>query len=143
MNAQLTIGTLAAQAGVGVETVRYYQKRGLLAIPIRHKGAFRRYRDSDLQRLLFIRRAQRLGFTLDEIAELLALDDKNDQQQARALAIGKIADIDRRLGELTEMKAALKQLVHQCEQNLPIASCPILDAFTSNAFAASGCDDIP
>ena len=111
----LTIGALAKSAGVGVETVRYYQRRGLLSPNGAHKGTFRVYGNDELARLRFIRRAQSLGFSLDEVADLLALDEETDRERARAFAQSKIADVESRIRQLTEMRSALQRLVTCCE----------------------------
>lgn len=132
MNTQMTIGTLAREADVGVETIRYYQKRGLLPVAAQRHGAFRVYGETELKRLRFIRRAQALGFSLNEIAGLLDLDDISDREQARKLAIDKIADIDARLDELRSMKTALQTLVRCCEHSSAATPCPILEAFASD-----------
>ncbi|NMG74862.1 MerR family transcriptional regulator [Aromatoleum diolicum] len=127
---EITIGTLARSAGVGVETVRYYQRRGLLPPPTGRKGAFRVYGDAELARLRFIRRAQTLGFSLDEISDLLALDEESDRESARAFANAKIADVESRIRQLEEMRNALQSLVHCCEYTEAPAPCPILNALT-------------
>ncbi len=131
MNTQLTIGKLARQAGVGVETVRYYQKRGLMPAAPQQRGAFGIYGDNEIQRLRFIRRAQTLGFSLNEIAGLLELNSVSDHEQARKLAIDKIADIDARMRELATMKTALETLVQRCGHSDTAALCPILEAFSA------------
>ncbi|THF64375.1 MerR family transcriptional regulator [Pseudothauera rhizosphaerae] len=131
-SAALTIGRLASAAGVGVETVRYYQRRGLIGAPAARRGAFRVYDADALSRLHFIRRAQTLGFSLDEIAELLALDEERDRDKARAFAQAKIADIESRIHRLEEVRAALQGLVHCCEHTAAPAPCPILQAFGSD-----------
>ena len=95
--ANLTIGSLAAAAGVGVETVRFYQRRGLLAVPPR-AGGIRRYDGRDVDRLHFIKRAQAAGFTLAEISELIALDAGEDRARARELAKARIVALDRKIG---------------------------------------------
>ena len=92
-----TIGGLAQAAGVGVETVRYYQRRGLLTEPARPRGEVRRYGDADLKRLKFIRSAQAAGFTLNEISELLELDASDDRPRARALAQARVAASTKKL----------------------------------------------
>lgn len=122
----MTIGRLAAAAEVGVETVRYYQRRGLLAAPTRTHGQVRRYGDTALSRLRFIRRAQQLGFSLDEIAELLDLDENTDRNAARALAKDKLAQIDERMARLAAMRTALVELVSCCEHTATAQPCPIL-----------------
>jgi len=125
---EITIGTLARAAGVGVETVRYYQRRGLLPAASGKKGAFRVYGEPELARLRFIRRAQALGFTLDEIANLLALDEETDRESARAVARAKILDIESRIRQLKEVRTALQGLVACCENTDAPAPCPILRA---------------
>lgn len=128
----MTIGRLAAQAGVGVETIRYYQRRGLLARPTADNGAYRRYGADDLARLRFIRHAQTLGFSLEEAGELLALDEEQDREKARTLARAKIAMVEARLQQLQEMRDALRALVHCCEHTEAPAPCPILHALADS-----------
>lgn len=123
----LTIGSLGAAAGVGVETIRYYQHRGLLPIPQR-PGGIRRYGQDDLDRLHFIRHAQRLGFSLEEVAELLALDHMQDRQAARAQAESKLTQIDDRIRRMAAMREALASLVSCCENAPGSDPCPILRA---------------
>lgn len=123
--ATFTIGKLAKSAGVGVETVRYYQRRGLLAEPTAVSG-YRRYDTLHLERLNFIKRAQGVGFTLEEIAELLTLNDTRDHRLARSLASEKIRSIETRIAQLAKVADALRHLVHECEcggQDMP---CPII-----------------
>ncbi|WP_332671250.1 MerR family transcriptional regulator [Aromatoleum sp.] len=124
----ITIGTLARSAGVGVETVRYYQRRGLLPESAGRKGAFRVYGDAELARLRSIRRAQTLGFSLDEIADLLALDHERDRENARALARSKIASVEERIRQLEDVRSALQELVDCCGHTEAPAPCPILRA---------------
>jgi MerR family mercuric resistance operon transcriptional regulator len=123
----MTIARLAAAGGVGVETIRYYQRRGLLAEPPR-AGAVRRYGASDLRRLLFIRRAQAAGFTLEEVAELLALDSGHDRPRVRALAAERLAALEAKIAELEKAKAALARLSRACAAGTD-GPCPILEAF--------------
>lgn len=127
----LTIGALAKSAGVGVETVRYYQRRGLLPANGTHRGAFRVYGSDEVARLRFIRRAQALGFSLDEVSELLALDEETDRDRARAFAQAKIADVESRIRQLEEMRSALQGLVSCCEHTEAPAPCPILHALAT------------
>jgi MerR family transcriptional regulator, mercuric resistance operon regulatory protein len=127
----LTIGALARAAGVGVETVRYYQRRGLLPESHSRKGAFRTYGDAELARLHFIRRAQTLGFSLDEISELLDLDEMTDRENARVFAKAKIADIESRVRQLKEIRTALESLVRCCEHSDAETPCPILHALAT------------
>jgi MerR family mercuric resistance operon transcriptional regulator len=123
-----TIGGLARAAGVGVETVRYYQRRGLLFEPAGPPGEVRRYGDEDLKRLRFIRSAQAAGFTLNEIGELLALDVADDRKRARALAGARVAAIDEKIEELRRARDALAGLAAACAKKAG-GPCPILSAF--------------
>jgi len=127
MKEAMTIARLGAAAGVGVETVRYYQRRGLIAVPA-SAGAVRRYGPEDLRRLRFIRRAQAAGFTLDEIGELLALDRTGDRARVRALASERLAALDTRLAALEASRAALERLRSTCAAGRK-GPCPILEAF--------------
>lgn len=123
----MKIGDLAKAGGVSVETIRFYQRRGLLAEPPRGAGA-RRYTQGDLERLRSIRAAQTAGFTLEEIAVLLALDPE-DRPAARALAETRIAAIDERIATLQAMRAALHNLAQDCARGAP-GPCPIIAAFS-------------
>ena len=123
----MTIAHLAAAAGVGVETVRYYQRRGLLAVPP-SAGTIRRYDAGDIRRLCFIRRAQAAGFTLEEIGELLALDRTGDRARVRELATARVAALDARIAELKRSRAALDRLRGTCASGTR-GPCPIIEAF--------------
>ena len=123
----LTIGKLAAAAGVGVETVRFYQRRGLLPTPER-AGTIRRYSSDDLRRLRFIRHAQAAGFTLEQIRELLALDAADDRERARILALARVAALDAQIGKLKAARDSLKRLAADCAGGHG-GACPILTAF--------------
>ena len=123
-----TIGALAKTAGVGVETVRYYQRRGLLPEPARPPGEVRRYGDEDLKRLRFIRYAQAAGFTLNEIGELIALDASDDRARAHDLAQARVAAIDEKIAELRAARDALAGLASDCASKKR-GPCPILKAF--------------
>lgn len=123
----LTIARLGAAADVGVETVRYYQRRGLLAVPAR-AGAVRRYGPEDVRRLRFIRRAQAAGFTLEEIGELIALDRTHDRARVRELAGGRLAALDAKIADLQQSRAALERLRATCAAGAR-GPCPILEAF--------------
>jgi MerR family transcriptional regulator, mercuric resistance operon regulatory protein len=128
-----TIAGLASAGGVGVETVRYYQRRGLLDRPSRsgspgHGAEIRRYGDDEVRRLRFIRAAQTAGFTLDEIRELISLDAGEDRARARALATGRIAALDAKIDELQRARKALSRLAHDCSAS-EVGPCPILTAF--------------
>jgi MerR family mercuric resistance operon transcriptional regulator len=129
----LTIGKLGEQAGVGVETIRYYQRRGLLAVPDRPDsdglgGGVRRYGHEDVKRLRFIRSAQAAGFTLEEIGTLLACDPIGDRPSIRALAERRIAAIDRQIETLTAARKSLDRLARQCGSGSE-GPCPIVEAF--------------
>ena len=123
----LTIGKLAGKAGVGVETIRFYQRKGLLDEPPRH-GAIRRYGHEDERRLKFIREAQAAGFTLAEIKELIALDAGEDRTRANALARGRIKALDQQIAALKRARAALKRLAEDCSSG-EHGPCPILRSF--------------
>ena len=123
-----TIGGLARAAGVGVETVRYYQRRGLLPEPARPPGEVRRYSDADVRRLRFIRSAQSAGFTLREIGDLIALDASDDRARVRELAQARVAALDEKIEELTQAREALAGLATDCARKRA-GPCPILSAF--------------
>ena len=123
----LTIGQLAASADVHVETVRYYQRRSLLQQPERPAGGVRRYGPTDVTRLQFIRRAQRMGFTLDEIAGLMEVKGNRACEQTRTLTERKLADIRRRIDELQRLERDLDQMVTKCARVTAGARCPTLD----------------
>jgi len=125
----LKIGELARAADVGVETIRYYERRGLLAQPPRRASGYRQYPWRAVRRVRFIRRAQALGFTLKEIEELLALrvDDERSCADVRALARAKLEDIERRVAELQEMGRALARVARRCRGRGPTSECPILE----------------
>ena len=123
----MTIGKLAAAGGVGVETVRFYQRRGLLVEPDRN-GSVRRYDENDLSRLRFIRTAQSVGFTLAEIAELLALDATHERARARELAHHRIEEIDVKIDALKKARQSLRRLADDCAEGSD-GRCPIIRAF--------------
>lgn len=128
-----TIAWLAREGGVGVETIRYYQRRGLLDTPARSGGSaigggVRRYDGNDARRLRFIRSAQRAGFTLDQIGELMSLDAGEDRDRARALAATRIAALDGEIAELTAARDALARLASACAAS-GAGPCPIIAAF--------------
>ena len=125
----LTIGKLANAAGVGIDTVRFYERAGLLNKPQRTASGYRLYAESDVARLRFIRRAKALGFSLEEIAELLRLNDGGGRRAAvRAVAGQRLAEIEQKLSELSLMRDALRRLVLRCHGDGPLAGCPIIDA---------------
>ena len=111
----MTIGKLAAAEGVGVETVRFYQRRGLLAEPERRGSGYREYSEADRSRLVFIRRARRLGFTVGEIADLLGPAEAQSTQEIAEAAQAKLASIDAQVRELMQLRCKLRQLVRVCE----------------------------
>lgn len=123
----LSIGKLAEAAGVNVETVRYYQRRGLLAEPPKPLGGQRRYPDGFVARIRFIKRAQALGFTLDEIATLLALDGARACARTRALAVHKRAMLEGKIAALTALDTALGRLIRQCDARRGNSQCPIIE----------------
>lgn len=125
----MTIGDLARAGGVGVETIRYYQRLKLLENPARLHGTVRRYGIDALERVQFIKRAQRLGFSLAEIKIFYSLDAMRDRHRAHGLAKSKVEDIDRQISDLSAMKAALTHLISACEAGHPKLACPIVEAF--------------
>jgi MerR family mercuric resistance operon transcriptional regulator len=123
----LTIGQLARGGGVGVETIRFYQRKGLLATPGRESG-IRRYGSDDLRRLRFIRQAQTAGFTLEEIRELLELDAGEDRGRVRALAKSRIEALDEKIADLQKARDSLARLAVECGGGGK-GPCPILASF--------------
>lgn len=126
MNA-MTIGKLAKAGGVGVETIRFYQRRGLIDTPGRDEG-IRRYDETALARLRFIRSAQAGGFTLNEIAELLALNATDERDRARSLALTRIGEIDEKIAALRTARRSLQKLADECGEGGE-GRCPIIEAF--------------
>jgi MerR family mercuric resistance operon transcriptional regulator len=124
----LTIGGLAKEADVNVETIRFYQRKGLMPEPDRPVGGIRRYGEEELSRLGFIKTAQRLGFSLDEIADLLKLDDGSSCLQARQKAEAKLADVRAKLGDLHRMERALTSLIKLCGAAKGKVRCPLIAA---------------
>jgi MerR family transcriptional regulator, mercuric resistance operon regulatory protein len=129
-----TIAGLARAGGVSVETVRYYQRRGLMSMPARPpsagpRGGVRRYGADDLERLRFIRAAQSSGFTLQQIKELLTLDAEADRARVRLLARERIVDLDARIEELKRARDALARLAEECRGTRGGEPCPIITAF--------------
>lgn len=134
--AGMTIGKLAEAGGVGVETIRFYQRRGLLAEPSRPnegggREGVRRYDPEDVRRLKFIRHAQAAGFTLEQIAELLTLDASNDRSRAREMARAQIAALDAKMSQLRAARDALSRLAMACGAGSD-GPCPILAAFDTD-----------
>jgi MerR family mercuric resistance operon transcriptional regulator len=124
----LTIGAFASAAGVNVETIRFYQRRGLVREPPRTFGRIRHYEESDISRVRFIKGAQQLGFTLDEIAGLLRLEDGTHCGDARVVATEKLSAVRGKLAELGRMESALSGLVAACEASSGLVRCPLIGA---------------
>ena len=122
----LTIGALAAAAGVNIETIRFYQRKQLLPEPERLAGSIRRYGTDDLSRVRFIKSAKRLGFTLDEIGQLLQLADGTHCEEARGIAEHKLADVRQKLADLNGMESVLADLVTRCHAGRGKLSCPLI-----------------
>ena len=124
----MTIGQLAKAAGVGVETIRYYQRRGILATPSKPLGGHRYYAEASLQHLAFIKRGQQMGFSLDEIIGLMALRDGGRCGEGRNRAQKKLDELGARVDELNRMRRELKAIVAKCDSNKPRAPCPLASA---------------
>lgn len=136
-SAALSIGALASAAGVHVETIRFYQLKGLLRTPGRPAQGIRRYAQSDAARVRFIKAAQRLGFSLDEIGQLLRLDDGTHCREAAALAETRLADVRERLRDLHGIESVLSALVHACHTRRGKVSCPLIDSLLQQVDAGS------
>lgn len=121
-----TIGTLAQAAGVNVETVRFYQRKGLMPEPTRHQGRVRRYTSDDLGQLRFIKAAQRLGFSLDEVGELLRLNAGVSCSEARRIGEMKLNAVRRRIEDLRGIEQALSTLIARCDKDDGPISCPLI-----------------
>jgi Hg(II)-responsive transcriptional regulator len=128
----LTIGQLAKSTGVGIETIRFYERRGILPMPPRQRSGYRQFGPDAVARVQFIRRAQTVGFTLREIEQLLALRDNPDatRQDVRHQVQQKIADVDVRLRELQQIRSDLLALLATCHDSGTVEDCPILDALS-------------
>ena len=131
-NATITIGQVATQADVHVETIRYYQRLGLVGEPLRPLGGIRHYDEKTVARLQFIKRAQQLGFALDEVRNLLALEDGQSCRETRALAEKKLTVIDARLADLRRMQKLLKSLIAECDSGKRPRACPIIATLTAD-----------
>jgi len=125
--ATLTIGHLAREAGVGIETIRYYQKRGLLPVPPA-AGAYRHYPRELIARIRFIKRSQELGFSLDEIAQLLMLEHGGERNAIRAVARERLQQIELKLADLQRMQTTLSALISNCKHADQAQPCPIIQA---------------
>ena len=126
---EMTIGRLAEAAGVHLETIRYYQRRGLLAEPKRPAGGIRRYGADAVARLGFIRRSQEVGFTLEEVKALLKLGETPNCRGARTLAATKLELVELRLRDLERMRGALAELIGQCDAGRE-RNCPIIESLS-------------
>jgi len=123
-----TIGALADTAGVNVETIRFYQRKGLMSEPKRPYGSIRRYTDTDLNRVRFIKASQRLGFSLDEVGELLKLEDGTHCNEVRYHAEHKLRDVREKLADLHRIETALSQLVARCGSARGTVKCPLISS---------------
>lgn len=130
----LTIGNLAKKADIGIETIRFYERRGLVAPPTRSGANYRLYPEEEVARLRFIKRAKALGFTLNEIKALLSLshDPAASRAEIKERTLAKIADVKRRIRDLTRIRTALEHLAAECDGHGPLAGCPILAALTGD-----------
>ena len=124
----LTIGELAKTAGVHVETIRYYQRSGLLQAPERPLGGIRRYGSTDSARIKFIKSAQKLGFSLGEVASLLKLEDGTQCGEASRIAQQKLLEVRGKLGELKRMEESLTKLIGECEKGRGQVCCPLISS---------------
>ncbi len=131
-NRAMTIGGLARAAAVGVETVRYYQRRHLLPVPESAEGAVRRYPADLVERIRFIKQSQNLGFSLDEIRELMRLEDGGSRNSIRKIADSRLTNIRDKIASLQRMERVLAQLLCECEHTNSAAPCPIIAALSTN-----------
>ena len=132
MSEMLAIGTLAKRANVNVETIRYYQRRNLLEEPTKPVVGFRRYPSAMVKRVRFIKRAQSLGFTLDEVRGLLALDETKACMETRGIAAHKLELIERKITDLAKIKKALSRLIRACDTSSSGTACPIILALADD-----------
>ena len=130
----MKIGEVADRGGVNLQTIRYYEREGLLPQPPRLPSGYRVYSEPTVRRVRFIKRAQELGFTLAEIRELLSLriDHDRDRSEVRAIAEAKVADIQEKIRTLSSMKDALMRLTEHCRGHGPASECPILESLDSD-----------
>ena len=130
----MKIGEVADRGGVNLQTIRYYEREGLLPQPPRLPSGYRVFSEPAVRRVRFIKRAQELGFTLAEIRELLSLriDHERDRSEVRAIAEAKVADIEQKIRTLSAMKDALVRLTDHCHGHGPASECPILEALDSD-----------
>jgi Cu(I)-responsive transcriptional regulator len=130
----LTIGRLAKEAGIGIETVRFYERQGLIEPPPRTDSNYRMYPEEEIVRLKFIKRAKNLGFTLNEIKDLMALrhDPHATKADVKQRTLAKIEDVTEKIRDLTRIKEALEHLYGACDGHGPLDQCPILEALDTN-----------
>ncbi|MBI4196016.1 MAG: Hg(II)-responsive transcriptional regulator [Betaproteobacteria bacterium] len=133
MQAALTIGRLARSAGVNVQTIRFYQRLGLIAKPPRPSGGARRYSSDMVVRIKFVKRAQALGFSLDEIAVLLGLSDGKHCAETKALTEKKLTMVEEKINDLVAIQNVLKALVAECSKGGRKSGCPIIDALAEDS----------
>jgi MerR family copper efflux transcriptional regulator len=130
---QFTIGRLAKKAGVGIDTVRFYERRGLLPQPQRTPSCYRLYNEDTINRIRFVRKAKRLGFTLDEIEGLLKLQDQGGQKsEVKAITTRKLEQIEAKIADLARMRTVLETLATECSGKGSVSTCPIIDAIASD-----------
>lgn len=129
----MTIGRLARQAGVNADTIRYYERHGLLPPPVRRASGYREYGPRDAERLGFILRAKDLGFSLADIAELLSLSAERDVGGVKQRAVARLEDVERKIAELTRVRDGLKVLIDACPGHGALEACPIVNAFRGEA----------
>jgi MerR family copper efflux transcriptional regulator len=129
-----TVGRLARAAGVGVETIRFYEKRGLIERPEKPRSGYRTYEANDVSRIQFIKQAQSIGFTLSEIAELIRLaeDSRSQCGDVQSRAQDKMRAVDAKLADLTRMRGELERLATRCESTQPLADCGLLNCLSSH-----------
>ncbi|MFQ5660889.1 MAG: MerR family transcriptional regulator [Gammaproteobacteria bacterium] len=129
----LSIGQVAKQTGVSVETIRFYEHKGLIEEPRRKESGYRQYMEDDLKKFIFIQQAKTLGFSLNEIKELLSLrsDPKTTSREIKRIAELKLENIEEKLKMLRKMKRTLESLIEQCPGKGPLNDCPILEALDS------------
>lgn len=130
----LSIGKVAKQAGVSVETIRFYERKGLLQEPVRKESGYRQYTEQDIKKLVFIQHAKNLGFSLNEIRELLSIqtDTNASSREIKSIAEHKLQDIEEKIRMLQKIRRTLKPLVEKCPGEGPTSECPILDALAGD-----------
>lgn len=133
MTLKLTIGKVAAAAAVNVETIRFYQRRGLLTEPPKSPGGFRYYGNATIARVRFVKRAQALGFSLEEVLGLLALEESNACGPTHDAAVRKLQLVEERINDLKRIRSTLKNLVQQCEAGPGAVCCPIIESLAESA----------